>query len=75
VTSRMPLTGTSGSVGGLGGQPPRSTRPVSFPLVYDELRRLTARRMSPEAPGQTLQAMALVPGAYLRLVGDDPDLP
>ena len=23
----MPLTGTSGSVGGLGGQPPRSTRP------------------------------------------------
>jgi hypothetical protein len=27
VTSRMPLTGTSGSVGGLGGRPPRSTRP------------------------------------------------
>jgi hypothetical protein len=27
VTSRMPLTGTSGSVGGLGGRPPRPTRP------------------------------------------------
>src|SRR5271166_3832214 len=33
VTSRMPLTGTSGSVGGLGGRPPRSTRPVSVPHV------------------------------------------
>src|SRR5271166_6690546 len=31
VTSRMPLTGTSGSVGGLGGRPPRSTRPRSPP--------------------------------------------
>ena len=27
VTSRMPLTATSRSVGGLGGRPPRSTRP------------------------------------------------
>ena len=27
VTSRMPLTGTSGSVGGLSGRPPKSTRP------------------------------------------------
>jgi hypothetical protein len=26
VTSRMPLTGTSGSVGGLGGRPPRVGR-------------------------------------------------
>jgi hypothetical protein len=32
MTSRMPLTGTSGSVGDLGGQPPRSTRPFRSPL-------------------------------------------
>jgi RNA polymerase sigma factor (TIGR02999 family) len=39
------------------------------PLVYDELRRLAAARMACEAPGQTLQATALVHEAYLRLVG------
>ena len=27
----MPSTGTSGSVGGLGGQTPRSTRPIFVP--------------------------------------------
>ena len=43
-----------------------------LPLVYDELRRLAARRMEREAPGQTLQATALVHEAYLRLVGSDP---
>ena len=41
-----------------------------LPLVYDELRRLAAQRLSREAPGQTLQATALVHEAYLRLVGD-----
>ncbi|MBL9150292.1 MAG: sigma-70 family RNA polymerase sigma factor [Phycisphaerae bacterium] len=41
-----------------------------LPLVYDELRRLAARRIEREAPGQTLQATALVHEAYLRLVGD-----
>jgi RNA polymerase sigma factor (TIGR02999 family) len=40
-----------------------------LPLVYDELRRLAARRLAREAPGQTLQATALVHEAYLRLVG------
>lgn len=40
-----------------------------LPLVYDELRRLAAARLSHEAPGQTLQATALVHEAYLRLVG------
>ena len=40
-----------------------------LPLVYDELRRLAARRLSQEKPGQTLQATALVHEAYLRLVG------
>jgi RNA polymerase sigma factor (TIGR02999 family) len=42
-----------------------------LPLVYDELRRLAARRLDREAPGQTLQATALVHDAYLRLVGSD----
>jgi RNA polymerase sigma factor (TIGR02999 family) len=40
-----------------------------LPLVYDELRRLAARRLAHEKPGQTLQATALVHDAYLRLVG------
>jgi len=40
-----------------------------LPLVYDELRKLAAARMAREAPGQTLQATALVHEAYLRLVG------
>lgn len=41
-----------------------------LPLVYDELRNLAAARMSQEAPGNTLDATALVHEAYLRLVGD-----
>lgn len=40
-----------------------------LPLVYDELRKLAARELSAEKPGQTLQATALVHEAYLRLVG------
>ncbi len=40
-----------------------------LPLVYDELRQLAAARMAAEAPGQTLDATALVHEAYLRLVG------
>ena len=39
-----------------------------LPLVYDELRELAARKMAQEAPGQTMQATALVHEAYLRLV-------
>jgi RNA polymerase sigma factor (TIGR02999 family) len=39
-----------------------------LPLVYDELRRLAARKMAKESPGQTLEATALVHEAYLRLV-------
>lgn len=42
-----------------------------LPLVYDELRRLAAQKLSKERPGQTLQATALVHEAYLRLVGND----
>jgi RNA polymerase sigma factor (TIGR02999 family) len=41
-----------------------------LPLVYGELRRLAARKMSRESPGQTLQPTALVHEAFLRLVGD-----
>jgi RNA polymerase sigma factor (TIGR02999 family) len=36
--------------------------------VYEELRKLAAERLAHEAPGQTLQATALVHEAYLRLV-------
>ena len=39
-----------------------------LPLVYEELRKLAAQRMSNEKPGHTLQATALVHEAYLRLV-------
>src|SRR4051812_17806365 len=39
-----------------------------LPLVYAELRRLAAQKMAQEAPGQTLQATALVHEAYVRLV-------
>ena len=46
--------------------------PETFlPLVYNELRRLAAQKLSQEKPGQTLQATALVHEAWLRLVGDD----
>jgi RNA polymerase sigma factor (TIGR02999 family) len=40
-----------------------------LPLLYDELRKLAARKMANEAPGQTLQPTALVHEAWLRLVG------
>jgi RNA polymerase sigma factor (TIGR02999 family) len=40
-----------------------------LPLVYEELRKLAAAKMAQQAPGQTLQATALVHEAYLRLTG------
>lgn len=40
-----------------------------LPLVYDELRRIAAYKMSRETPGQTLQPTALVHEAWMRLVG------
>src|SRR5262245_49390275 len=51
------------------GDPHAAEQPL--PLVYDELRKLAAQRLSQERPGQTLQATALVHEAYLRLVGAD----
>lgn len=41
--------------------------PQLLSLVYDELRRLAASKLSREAPGQTLQPTALVNEAWLRL--------
>ena len=46
-----------------------------LPLVYGELRRLAAIKIGREAPGQTLQATALVHEAYLRLLDGDPAQP
>lgn len=42
-----------------------------LPLVYDELRKLAAQRLSQEKSEQTLQATALVHEAYLRLVAGE----
>ena len=39
-----------------------------LPLVYNELRKLAARKLGHEKPGQTLDPTALVHEAYLRLV-------
>jgi RNA polymerase sigma factor (TIGR02999 family) len=41
-----------------------------LPLVYEELRKLAAARMSNESGTQTLQATALVHEAWLRLVSE-----
>src|SRR5258708_4713221 len=46
-----------------------------LPLVYNELRRLAAQKLAQEAPGQPLQATALVHEAYIRLVGQEGDQP
>jgi hypothetical protein len=42
-----------------------------LPLVYDELCKLAATYMVREAPGNTLDATALVHEAHVRLVGPD----
>jgi len=42
-----------------------------LPLVYDELRYLAAAKLAGEAPGQTLQATALVHEAWLKIAGED----
>jgi RNA polymerase sigma factor (TIGR02999 family) len=42
-----------------------------LPLVYDELRKLAAHKLTQEKPGQTLDATALVHEAYLRLVDSE----
>jgi RNA polymerase sigma factor (TIGR02999 family) len=52
------------------GQGDRQAAAQLLPLVYDELRRLAAYKLSREQPGQTLEPTALVHEAYLRLVGE-----
>jgi RNA polymerase sigma factor (TIGR02999 family) len=53
-------------------------RPVSpqlaalMPAVYTELRRIAARYIGRERPGQTLQATALVNEAFVRLAAERP---
>jgi RNA polymerase sigma factor (TIGR02999 family) len=42
-----------------------------LPLVYDELRRLAAKKMQCESADHTLQPTALVHEVYLRLVGPE----
>ncbi len=42
-----------------------------LPLVYQELRKLAAAKLSHEPSGQTLQPTALVHEAYVRLVAGD----
>ena len=41
-----------------------------LPLVYEELRRLAAHKMSRQPAGHTLQPTALVHEAFLRLIGN-----
>lgn len=56
---------------------PAGAEPPADPMVtrvYDELRALARRRIGKLAPGQTLQATALVHEAWLRLSSDDGDL-
>jgi RNA polymerase sigma factor (TIGR02999 family) len=40
-----------------------------LPVLYEELRRMAARRMASEPAGHTLQPTALVHEAWLKLVG------
>jgi RNA polymerase sigma factor (TIGR02999 family) len=49
----------------------RSAVDVLFPLVYDELRRLARRQLQHERPGHTLDSVALVNEAYLKIVDQD----
>ena len=39
-----------------------------LPIVYNELRKLAAKKMANEKPGQTLSATSLVHEVYIRLV-------
>jgi len=58
-------------IDGTGSEDPRAAEEL-FPLVYEELRRLAARKMANEAPGHTLQTTALAHEAWLQLAGNEP---
>ncbi len=50
------------------GSPAQAGRAADLlPAVYEALRHLAGGMMARKAPGQTLQATALVPEAFLRL--------
>ena len=53
------------------GLEPQPSAAELLPVVYEELRRLAAQKLSQEKPGQTLQATALVHEAWLRLVREE----
>jgi RNA polymerase sigma factor (TIGR02999 family) len=50
--------------------PDPTTAEKLLPLVYDQLRRMAARRMADQPSDHTLQPTALVHEAFLRLVGN-----
>jgi RNA polymerase sigma factor (TIGR02999 family) len=66
----MPMNEVTQSLSAIEHGDPAAVRQL-LPVVYDELRRLAAQRLSQEKPGQTLEATGLVHEAYLRLVGTD----
>ncbi len=45
-----------------------------LPSMYEELRKLAARKMANESPGQMLNATALVHEAYLRIAKTEEDV-
>lgn len=68
------------TVSGMNAEPDGSSNPSPplpatagelLPLVYEELRRLAARRMAEQKPGQTLQATALVHEAVSWILSND----
>jgi RNA polymerase sigma factor (TIGR02999 family) len=69
-TARLSMTDATRILSAIQQGDPKAAEQL-LPLVYDELRMLAARRLARDAPGQTLQATALVHEAYLRLVDGD----
>src|SRR5687768_2110348 len=71
----FPVNDVTRILSALEGGDPRAAAQL-LPLVYDELRKLAARRMARERPDHTLEATALVHEAYVRLVGaNDENVP
>jgi RNA polymerase sigma-70 factor, ECF subfamily len=71
MTSNGQLTSAPGEITQLLKQLSTGNREAEarlVPLVYEELRRLAARRMRGERPDHTLQPTALVHEAYLKLI-------
>lgn len=60
------LTSILGEIGKSPHSPETSNRLLG--MVYDELRQMAARKLRCEAPGNTLQATALVHEVWLRLL-------